>query len=336
MKVRMPGHHPEYSRMPSEDASVVLDRTEAMLHEAQGIDEKVDKQEKVSDFAPAMFDTSVMANSQESLSDTLPTSADISSTDDASGDGSVSSSVMLLCVSALPYVLQVDKVMSMFLARGGLSKLTGLLDYQQMRAPVMSVFEALVMIDERRLRGTTVSNHKSVYEGGGVIQTFIDTLAKKTCTVTATLQQISLQSSNEAKVGTAGSTELNSNLLSGNLRAKDESEARQSSLFNSSSFSEKTTEKPSVYQPTILAELHPSNLKDPQSNKGTVKTETSESEADESPYSGMTESLPVLLDMWKTCAKLCMNSRMFRACYRESPCLYVVQVRELIFIFVVN
>ena len=40
----------------------------------------------------------------------------------------------------------------MFLARDGLTKLTSLLEYREMRMPVMSVFEALVMIDERRLR----------------------------------------------------------------------------------------------------------------------------------------------------------------------------------------
>ncbi|XP_035828113.1 lysosomal-trafficking regulator isoform X2 [Aplysia californica] len=352
MKVRMPGHFPEYSRMVSEDASVILDRTEALLQEAKGGEgvEGSDKAGNMPELAPAMFDSMTMLNSQESLSDNVLVSgsltpAEISSAEDTNGDGSVSSSVMLLCVSALPYVLQVDKVMSMFLARGGLSKLTGLLEYQQMRAPVMSVFEALVMIDERRLRGSSSSHHKSVYEGGGVIQTFIDTLAKRTCTVTATLQLISLQSSKDAqsKAGVSGTKNESSSDPAAHENQEGEAENKDSSKFISTSFAEQAKE--SYCPPTMLSSTNPAPLESrenlahpietdtfasqssvsPNTEELRLKTGSDSSDLFQSPYCGMSESLPVLLDMWKTCAKLCMNSRMFRACYRESPCLYVVQ-----------
>jgi hypothetical protein len=45
----------------------------------------------------------------------------------------------------------------------------------------------------------------------------------------------------------------------------------------------------------------------------------------DSDHQTLVDTLPALLDMWTTCAKLCMNSETFRACYRNSPCLYIVQ-----------
>lgn len=244
------------------------------------------------------FRSGSMINSQESLLDSViggVTPSEISSTDDATFDGSVPSSVMLLSVSALPYVLQVDKVMSIFLAKGGLAKLTKLLEYDQLRAPVMSVFEALVMIDERRLSGNT-SDSKTVYEGGSIIQTFIDTLAKRTCTVTATLQQIQLRNSQ----------------------------------------GEKSPDSPPLLgEDNDFLKFYKENLSSPPKSDDQPKQvdgEDKENRADEMHdcVTDTNESLPVLLDMWKTCAKLCMNSRMFRACYRDSPCLYVVQVNVVL------
>ena len=218
-----------------------------------------------------------LVNSQESFSDYAigSGSADISSAEERTSEGNVSSSVMLLCVSALPYVLQVEKVMSMFLQRGGLAKLTDLLEYQPMRAPVMSVFEALIMIDERRLRGRKAPADYSNYRDAGVIQTFIDTLAKKTCYVTASLQE--LQSARESSQG-------------GNTDSKE----------SDNSSSDKT----------------PDNSQSAQANVTTSLGDLCD----------MSKNLPVLLDMWKTCAKLCMNSRTFRSFYKDSPCLFIVEV----------
>ncbi|XP_055879864.1 lysosomal-trafficking regulator-like isoform X2 [Biomphalaria glabrata] len=234
-----------------------------------------------------------MITSQESLLSGSQTSADGSSAEDASLDRSVPSSIMLLSVSALPYVLQVDKVMSIFLARGGLTKLTNLLDYEPLRPPVMSVFEALIMIDERRLRGNA-ADHKTVYEGGSVIQTFIDTLAQRTCTVTATLQQLSLQ------------------------KLKDNPRSESPPLLDSDNDFLKFYNDNILSSPSCVQKV----LGDQESQKDIEEAE----EIDDLQSAAMRhETLQVLLDMWKTCAKLCMNSHMFRTCYRESSCLYVVQ-----------
>lgn len=306
MKVRMPRRFSVHSRRSSIGGSL-LEKMKMVNKDEINIDKDLLPNCRAHFSPDTQHTPDIMSllNSQESLNDSLVTSGsltstEISSTDDSSFVGSVPSSVMLLCVSALPYVLQVDKVMSIFLARKGLANLTNLLENEQLRAPVMRVFEALVMIDERRLRGAS-SDHRSVYEGGGVIQTFIDTLAKRTCTVTATLQQISLQNFREKKSRRSPAALADEEFLkffkvsaskeSGDIRATESSEV-----------SHGTDDKMS------------SNAK-PQEN-----------DADEFSSSRMVETLPVLLDMWKTCAKLCMNSRMFRAYYRESPCLYVVQV----------
>ncbi|CAG5132645.1 unnamed protein product, partial [Candidula unifasciata] len=314
MKVRMPRRFSEQSRcslftgnlLDKPNTGDLLDKTNAGdLLDKTNAQDLLDKTNKVSkdmtasdagllgdnqSSVPSVSCSISRLNSQESLNDSFIiggslASTDLSTTDDSLFVGSVSSSVMLLCVSALPYVLQVDKVMSIFLAKKGLAKLTDLLEYEQLRSPVMSVFEALIMIDERRLRDSH-SDHRSVYEGGGVIQTFIDTLAKRTCMVTATLQQISLQNSKD-----------------------------------------KTSRSPkTLLMDDELMKAYKSSVSDESSSASAEKKSTSkEFCVDEITSSNMIETLPVLLDMWKTCAKLCMNSRMFRAYYRESPCLYVVQ-----------
>ena len=47
--------------------------------------------------------------------------------------------------------MQVNKVLRLFLEKGGLDRLTQLLDSDQLRGPVMGVFEALIMIDEQMM-----------------------------------------------------------------------------------------------------------------------------------------------------------------------------------------
>lgn len=289
MKVRMPRRFSGQSRRCSLFTGNLLDKTRRVIGQDMAASDSGlfgDNQAAV----PSVSTTMSRLNSQESLNDSFIISGSMTPSDISTEKnlfvGSVPSSVMLLCVSALPYVLQVNKVMSIFLARKGLAKLTDLLEYEQLRSPVMSVFEALVMIDERRLRDSH-SDHRSVYEGGGVIQTFIDTLAKRTCTVTATLQQISLQNSKDKKSQSSQTLLMEDELLK---------------MYKSSASEESN------------------------SSSAEKKAASRESGIDEFTSTNMIETLPVLLDMWKTCAKLCMNSRMFRAYYRESPCLYVVQV----------
>ncbi|CAL1534579.1 unnamed protein product, partial [Lymnaea stagnalis] len=305
MRVRMPGLYPDKTNYTTQGPS---DQTDPSAIEADGEYPNVINSDNpslplsISDTRSVLGSVS-MINSQESLIDSLMVSgsltpAEISSAEDTSFDGAVPGAIMLLCVSALPYVLQVDKVMSIFLARGGLTKLTNLLEYEQLRAPVMSVFEALVMIDERRLRGNS-SDHKTVYEGGSVIQTFIDTLAKRTCTVTTTLQLMTLQNAKDRK-------------------ARD-----------SPPLLDENNDFLKFYNDNLLASPKTQKSNEPDLDDSMYFTPVNEDvEREEEPISPpntTNETLPVLLDMWKTCAKLCMNSRMFRACYRESPCKHVVQ-----------
>ncbi|XP_070180486.1 lysosomal-trafficking regulator-like [Littorina saxatilis] len=192
----------------------------------------------------------------------------------------VPNSVMLFCVSSLPYVLQVDKVMWLFLEKSGLMRLTQLLDNEQLRVPVMGVFEALIMIDEQQMitrhapASTLTAQQSMEYKGGIVIQTFIDTLAQKTCAITAAFQQLQLKS-----------------------------------------------QKKNI-------DMSPKN-KENVAPEGIPPADSTASEDEDGSvddiHKSILETLPALLDMWKTCAKLCMNSETFRACYRNSPCLYIVQ-----------
>ncbi|XP_048259527.1 lysosomal-trafficking regulator-like isoform X2 [Haliotis rufescens] len=205
----------------------------------------------------------------------LEDSTEIMSLTDTSSDeqlislGKVPSSIMLYCVSALPYVLQVDKVMNVFVEKEGLSRLNNLLEDSHLRAPVMGVFEALIMIDEQKVREMKTKNAEEVtkltseYIRGTVMQIFIDILAKKTCAITAAFQQLHLE-----KHGSSGSG----------------TDQQDSGSEDDSTF-------------TPLPARHHDIVKD----------------------------LPLLQDMWQTCAKLCMNSPTFRSFYRNSPCLYIVQ-----------
>ncbi|XP_076442605.1 lysosomal-trafficking regulator-like isoform X2 [Babylonia areolata] len=208
----------------------------------------------------------------------------ISSSEEGVRMGSMPNTVLLLCVSSLPYVLQVDKVMRLFLEKGGLACLTHLLDNEQLRLPVMGVFEALIMIDEqtmmnRHIPATSASSKHSVgYQGGIVIQTFIDTLARKTCAITASLQQHHLKGPLSKSL-----TRLPNRRSPTNKGTRD--------------VPDEATFPASADQETSFVEIHKCVI----------------------------ETVPALQDMWKTCAKLCMNSETFRICYRNSPCLYIVQ-----------
>lgn len=216
----------------------------------------------------------------------------ISSSEECMRISNVPNTVLLLCVSALPYVLQVDKVMRLFLEKGGLACLTQLLDNEQLRVPVMGVFEALIMIDEQTMMNKQTSangasSQQSVgYRGGIVIQTFIDTLAQKTCAITASFQQHQLK----APLTKTVNKPPNSHSAASSRRAKKSKRGA----------SHQNTPPP----PPLVQNQEPSV-------DGINKC--------------VLETVPALQDMWKTCAKLCMNSETFRTCYRSSPCLYIVQ-----------
>ena len=212
----------------------------------------------------------------------------VSSSEENGWMSSIDDTVLLLCVSSLPYVLQVEKVMRLFLEKGGLLCLTQLLDNEQLRIPVMGVFEALIMIDEHTMMmkhapSTAFSAKQSIeYRGGIVIQTFIDTLAQKTCAITASFQQLQLKGP------------LIKSQARGHQGHKEESKQAASPLQ--------------------------------KKNKQQCIPETSEAASTvDNIHKCILETLPALQDMWKTCAKLCMNSETFRVCYRSSPCLYIVQ-----------
>ncbi|KAL8559615.1 hypothetical protein ACOMHN_008326 [Nucella lapillus] len=212
----------------------------------------------------------------------------ISSSEECLRISKVPDTVLLLCVSALPYVLQVDKVMRLFLEKGGLACLTKFLDNEQLRVPVMGVFEALIMIDEQTMMNkqtsaSAASSQQSVgYRGGIVIQTFIDTLAQKTCAITASFQQ---------------------HQLKGPLSVSEKKPQKgRSSTFSGRTKKDGEGEHQNAPGPSL----------DPQTSFDGINN-------------CVMETVPALQDMWKTCAKLCMNSETFRTCYRSSPCLYIVQ-----------
>ena len=333
MKVALPGREEEHS---SAGATDPMSSSEANVFVGSGAKGHINEDTSSQTIIDNLYGQNIMQSSLDSFSndpftasDPATSGGDLSSTDEGYGEGYVSSHIMLLCVSALPYLLQVDKVMSIFLARRGLTKLTHLLEYHELRAPVMSVFEALVMIDERRLsdiqqQGSSpplisMSCEQSTYEGGGVIQTFIDTVASRTCTVTATLQQISMQKEKAEAAAAAV-------LAAGTSRSKAWNETNGQFNTEAASPSEKS-EFLDMYK-THMKKVH-EILKASETESQTKDTVHDESEViidTDAAFGDMAETLPVLLDMWKTCAKLCMNSRMFRLFFRDSPCLYVVQV----------
>ena len=336
MKVALPGRKGE---SPVEGTADLTSSTETNIFD--GADkERISKNAVNQAAMDVSYSQTVMQSSLDSLSnepftasDPAMSGGDLSSTDEGYGEGYVSSHIMLLCVSALPYLLQVDKVMSIFLARRGLTKLSHLLEYHELRAPVMSVFEALVMIDERRLSDSqqqgssppliSMSCEQSTYEGGGVIQTFIDTVASRTCTVTATLQQISMK---KEKAEAAAAAVI---AAGARLSKAGTGDVQSTSEATPPSEGSEFLDMYKTHMKTVQETLRASDTDSGHSLKDALPTMPNESEVTidtDAAFGDMAETLPVLLDMWRTCAKLCMNSRMFRLFFRDSPCLYVVQV----------
>ena len=98
------------------------------------------------------------------------------------GAQKLSKSVQVHCLSALPYLLQANCVTKVFLSRKGVRKLCELLEDDTLRAPVLRIFEALVVLDDQKLTsGARVDEEECPcpYNGGRVIDAFITELSKR-------------------------------------------------------------------------------------------------------------------------------------------------------------
>jgi hypothetical protein len=97
-------------------------------------------------------------------------------------DRKLSKSVQVHCLSALPYLLQTNCVTKVFLSKRGVRKLCELLEDQVLRAPVLRIFEALVVLDSYKLdgtRSTTSEDCPCPSNGGKVIEAFLAELSKR-------------------------------------------------------------------------------------------------------------------------------------------------------------
>ncbi|XP_053374768.1 lysosomal-trafficking regulator-like isoform X2 [Mercenaria mercenaria] len=153
----------------------------------------------------------------------------------------LSKSVQVHCLSALPYLLQANCVTKVFLSRKGVRKLCELLEDETLRAPVLRIFEALVVLDSHKLTGHSHSGEEECpcpYSGGKVIDTFISELSKRS--------------------------------FSNNEMYQDESA---------------TGCKGRIRRDSVVISKF---------------------------------SLPVLVDLWETCAKLCLHSHVFVAQFSET------------------
>lgn len=159
------------------------------------------------------------------------------------GEQKLSKSVQVHCLSALPYLLQANCVTKVFLSKRGVRKLCELLEDSTLRAPVLKIFEALVVLDGHKLDDRSSSGTEDCpcpYSGGRVIDAFIEELSKRSFS--------------------------NSDMY------QDESET----WF-----------------------------------KGRIRRDS----AVMSKF-----SLPVLVDLWETCAKLCLHSHIFVSQFSENQC----------------
>jgi hypothetical protein len=96
---------------------------------------------------------------------------------------SFSSKVKVHCLLAVPNLLKVETVMKAFLTKRGVGQICKMLDDDVLRAPVLKVFEALVILDEvkqREFENSLEMGEESKSKAGMVISAFIDGLAKKT------------------------------------------------------------------------------------------------------------------------------------------------------------
>ncbi|KAL4238058.1 hypothetical protein ACF0H5_002769 [Mactra antiquata] len=98
------------------------------------------------------------------------------------GSQKLSKSVQVHCLSALPYLLQANCVTKVFLSKKGVSTLCELLEDKILRAPVLRIFEALVVLDGYKLEEETASFSDQCpcpYNGGRVIDAFIHELSTR-------------------------------------------------------------------------------------------------------------------------------------------------------------
>ncbi|XP_078313286.1 lysosomal-trafficking regulator-like isoform X5 [Crassostrea virginica] len=94
-----------------------------------------------------------------------------------------SSKVKVHCLLAVPNLLKVETVMRAFLTKRGVGQICRMLDDSVLRAPVLKVFEALVILDEvkeREFENSLETVEESKSRAGMVISAFIEGLAKKT------------------------------------------------------------------------------------------------------------------------------------------------------------
>lgn len=160
----------------------------------------------------------------------------------ASGKPSLSKSVQVHCLSALPFLLQANCVTKVFLSKKGVRKLCELLEDEVLRCPVLKIFEALVVLDEHRFRESKAEDRECPcpYEGGKVIDSFISELSKRSFSDSSSYSDDSCSSKNR----------INKDCV-------------------------------------VLSKF----------------------------------SLPVLVDLWGTCAKLCLHSQVFISQFRDQQCL---------------
>ena len=156
----------------------------------------------------------------------------------------LSKTVQVHCLSALPFLLQANCVTKVFLSKKGVGRLCEMLEDDTLRAPVLRVFEALVVLDEYQFRDKQKSLQSDCpcpYKGGRVIDAFIQELSKRSFNNSETYYDES-----EVPIG-------------------------------------RRVRKDSV----VLSQF----------------------------------SLPVLVDLWNTCAKLCLHSHVFVEQFKDSQCL---------------
>ena len=118
----------------------------------------------------------------ESFLGKLNSSTSTSQTNEAGNDW-FSSKVKVHCLSALPHLLQVESVHHTFLTRG-VGKICHMLNDDHMRAPVLKVFEALVILDDHKVKEFELSSEftpdSKASSSGLVIKAFVGGLLKKT------------------------------------------------------------------------------------------------------------------------------------------------------------
>lgn len=109
----------------------------------------------------------------------------------------IPTAVMIYCLSALPFFLQVDVLMATFLKNQGLSQLSSLLAIDSLRLSVLRVFEVLIILEEYRIKqdnfkikrmginrqfskASTSDSEDFETASGTVLKAFIDILVDQT------------------------------------------------------------------------------------------------------------------------------------------------------------